>query len=104
MKNAFQKRRDYVHKRLNELYATDCSLPQGAFYAFPNVSRNYNKKKGINSSFDFCNYMLENFNIAIVPGAAFGLDNYVRLSFAASQENLIKALNRLKAGIESIWQ
>lgn len=102
MKNEYEQRRNYVYQRLNSINKVTCVRPQGAFYAFPKVSELYYRERGILTSFDFCKYMLINYNIAIVPGGAFGMDNHVRISFATSMENLEKALDRLNSGVESI--
>jgi len=98
---AFTERRDYVHKRLNSIKGVNCMLPQGAFYAFPDLSF-YFGKRGINSSKDLCGYLLENFNVAIVPGIAFGVDQNARLSFATSMQVLEKALDRIESGLKSL--
>ncbi len=101
MNKAFTERRNYVHKRLNDMEGVKCMLPQGAFYAFPDFSY-YFGKKNINSSIDFCGYLLEEFNVAIVPGVAFGVDTNARLSFATSMEMLEKALDRIEDGLKSL--
>ncbi len=101
MNKAFTERRDYVQKRLNSIKGVTCILPQGAFYAFPDISF-YFGKKGIKGSIDLCGYLLENFNVAIVPGIAFGVDNNARLSFATSMQVLEKALDRIESGLKSL--
>ncbi|RPI03401.1 MAG: pyridoxal phosphate-dependent aminotransferase [Calditrichaeota bacterium] len=102
MKNAFQQRRDYVHQRLNAMPDVHCELPQGAFYAFPNFSAYYHKSGGICSSMDLCSYLIEKYNVAMVPGIAFGMDDYSRLSFATSMQNLEKALDRIENGLADL--
>ncbi|HTE34025.1 MAG TPA: aminotransferase class I/II-fold pyridoxal phosphate-dependent enzyme, partial [Chryseolinea sp.] len=75
------------------------NLPEGAFYFFPDVSYYYGKSNGnftINNGDDFCFYMLEKGHVALVPGGAFGDDNCVRLSYAASEKDLKEALKRIK--------
>ena len=101
MNKAFTERRDYVHKRLNSIKGLTCMLPQGAFYAFPDLSF-YFGKNGIKGSIDLCGYLLEKFNVAIVPGIAFGVDNNARLSFATSMQVLEKALDRIESGLNSL--
>ncbi len=101
MNKAFTERRNYVHKRLNDMEGVKCMMPQGAFYAFPDFSY-YFGKKNINSSIDLCGYLLEEFNVAIVPGVAFGVDTNARLSFATSMEMLEKALDRIEDGLKSL--
>lgn len=102
MKQEFQKRRDFVYNSLRSIQHVTCPKPQGAFYAFPNVSAYYNKSKGIDSSHEFCNVLLRQFNVAIVPGSAFGMDEHVRLSSASSMPTLQKALERIEHGLHSL--
>jgi len=101
MRAAFEKRRNYVHERLNAMPDVSCMLPKGAFYAFPDFSAYMNGE--ISSSLDFCSYLLKNHNVAIVPGMAFGMDGHARLSFATSMENLEKALDRIEEGLNAIY-
>ena len=105
MHKAFTERRDYVHQRLLNMPGVTCIKPKGAFYAFPNFSAYYGKKYNdiaVNSSMDLCGYLLEHFNVAIVPGVAFGADAHARLSFATSMEVLEKALDRIENGLASL--
>lgn len=105
MKTAFQARRDYVHTRLMAIPRVRCLLPQGAFYAFPDVSAYYGKEKSgirVTDSVSLCHYLLQGFGVAIVPGAAFGMDTHVRLSFATSMTVLEKALDRIEKGLKSL--
>ena len=100
MCDAFQKRRDFVLERLNAIPNVKCMQPKGAFYAFPDFSAYYGKK--VSSSLEFCGYLLQEYNVAIVPGVAFGMDAHARLSFATSMDNLKKALARIEAGIRAL--
>jgi len=101
MNKAFTERRNYVHQRLTAIPGVSCMLPQGAFYAFPDFSFYYGKK-GIQGSNDLCSYLLEQFNVALVPGMAFGMENNTRLSFATSMQALVKALDRIENGLKSL--
>ena len=101
MVRAFQERRDYIAARLSAISGVRCAPPQGAFYAFPDFSAYYGAH-GICSSMDLCGYLIEKFNVAIVPGVAFGMDSHSRLSFAASLQNIEKALDRIEAGLRSL--
>ena len=90
MVNAFDERRKYMTRRLNEIPELDCSIPEGAFYAFP-------KTEGIKlTSMEFSERLLEEANVALVPGIAFGLDENVRLSYAISPEDIEEGLNRME--------
>ena len=88
MMKHFTKRRNLIHKGLNELPGVTCSLPGGAFYAFPKVI-----ETGMNGE-EFCKKAMHEAGVAIVPGTAFGktCNDYVRFSFAASEENISQAL------------
>lgn len=101
MNKAFTERRNYVQQRLTAIPGVTCLLPQGAFYAFPDFSFYYGKK-GIQGSIDLCSYLLEQFNVALVPGMAFGMENNTRLSFATSMAALEKALDRIENGLKSL--
>ena len=98
MKAEFAKRRDLIHQLLNDLPGVRCSKPQGAFYAFPNISGLYGKTMGgvvVKTPTDFCNVALEKAQVAMVPGEAFGGPDNLRISYATSQENLREACRRL---------
>ena len=92
MMKEFDKRRKFIHSGLNSLPGIECSMPGGAFYAFPKV-----KGTGLNGS-EFSKKCMYEAGVAIVPGTAFGKTSidYVRFSFAASMENIEKALEKIK--------
>ena len=105
MMKAFTERRNYVHTRLINMPGVSCMLPQGAFYAFPDFGAYIGTSQNgveMNSSIDLCGYLLEKFDVAIVPGIAFGMDTHARLSFATSMEVLEKALDRIESGLASL--
>ncbi len=94
----FKKRKDYIVSRLNGHDSITCTDPQGAFYVFPNVSRLFGSTLHgytINDSVVLANFLLEHGKIAVVPGKAFGADNYIRISFATSMENIVEGMKRL---------
>lgn len=102
MRKEFDKRRKKMVEIINNIPNISCNMPKGAFYVMVNISEVIGKKLGnydINSSMDFANYLLENSHVAVVPGVAFGNDNYIRLSYATSQENIIEGLNRIKEAL-----
>jgi len=86
----YSKRRTYAFNKLNSIPGISCVNAKGAFYLFPNIS-----KLGLKSS-DFCAKLLEQEKVAAVPGIAFGADDYLRISYATSQANIEKGLNRLE--------
>jgi len=92
----FQKRKNFVHENLNKLKNISCFEPGGAFYAFPNIS-----SKGMKGN-DFSEIALNEKGVALVPGTSFGdsANDFIRISYANSLENLEKALYR----ISSIWK
>jgi len=99
----FEKRRTYIVSRLNSMPGVTCFNSTGAFYVFPNFSSFYGKSfegKQINNSSEFAAYLLENAKVALVPGIAFGADNYARLSYACSMENIEKGMDRIEEAIK----
>jgi aspartate aminotransferase len=103
MREEFDDRRKYIYQALNEINNVSCVEPKGAFYAMPNISYYImNNKKGIKNSAQLCEYLLQKFHIAIVAGSAFGVDNYVRFSYANSLENIIEGVKRFKDGLYSL--
>lgn len=100
----FDKRRKYIISRLNSIKGVSCLLPQGAFYAFPRVLPLYQRKIGgqsITGSFDLVNLLLEKAHIAFVPGAPFGSDDYIRISYATSMEHIEKGMDRFEKFLNS---
>jgi aspartate aminotransferase len=100
----YHKRRDIVFNLLKEIPGIKANYPQGAFYFFPDVSYYYGKSNGertIKDGDDFCLYMLETGHVSLVPGGAFGEENCVRLSYAASEKDLIEAMARMKKTLEN---
>ncbi len=93
MRQAFEKRRDLIMSIIKDWPDVLCPTPQGAFYVFPDMHRHYNGR--IKNSQDMCKFLLEEAGVALVPGDAFGDDRCVRLSYATSEEVIIKALERI---------
>lgn len=99
----FQKRRDLVLSYLETMEGVKCNKPDGAFYLFPDVSHYFGKTfngKTISNGVDLCMYLLSEANIALVDGKGFGAPNCIRISYAASEENLKEAMTRMKAALE----
>lgn len=98
MRREFEKRGRHMHQRLNAIEGVSCVQPTGAFYCFPDVSAHYGRKFGnveVKGSMDFATACLDQINVALVPGVAFGEDRCVRLSFATGMEQIDKGLDRL---------
>ena len=105
MKIEFEKRRNYLISELESIEGISCYKPQGAFYLFPNISvllRNIDEDKGIKNSYDFAMDLLENAEVATVPGSSFGAEGYLRLSYATSMENLKEAIIRIRNYIDTL--
>ena len=102
----FKERRDFVVEALNKIEGISCLKPNGAFYVFPNCLKFLNKKdktgKIIKNDSDFVNSLLENYQVAVVQGSAFGLEGYFRISYATSMDNLKKALDRISNFCKSL--
>ena len=105
MVGEFRKRRDVIVAALNDIPNVKCLLPEGAFYVFPNVSGVYGlsyKGKKITSSTQLIDYLLDEANVAAVPGAAFGSDDHIRLSYATSLKNIEEGVKRIKNAIAKL--
>ena len=103
MRAEFEKRRNYIIERLNNMEGISCFKPDGAFYVFPNVSKLMGKTfagKRINNDMEFADYLLEKAKIAVVPGLCFGAEGYMRLSYATSVEMIEEGMNRLQEAIK----
>ena len=103
---AFQERRDFVVNSLNAIDGINCLKPDGAFYVFPSCKDLIGKKdkngKKLENDTDFVQSLLENNNVAVVQGSAFGLEGFFRISYATSMKNLEKAMERIKSFCESL--
>ncbi|HPQ53383.1 MAG TPA: pyridoxal phosphate-dependent aminotransferase [Spirochaetota bacterium] len=112
MVDAFTRRRQLIVDGLNSIPGISCMNPEGAFYAFPNVSGVYSLPgwKDVeakyadkpNNSHRITTYLLEEAKVAVVPGAEFGSDDNVRMSFATSDENISKGLERIKEAVQKL--
>lgn len=105
MRDTFLRRRDLILKELNTIEGLKLNVPQGAFYVFPNVSSYFGKSSPdgkINNASDLCIYLLSEAKVALVTGDAFGNPNCIRISYATSDETLIKACHRIKIALQKI--
>jgi aspartate aminotransferase len=105
MRDAFLRRRDLILGHVNSIEGVKCATPGGAFYVFPDLSAYIGKSvdgRKIETDMDLCIYLLEVGHIATVPGSAFGADGCVRISYANSDENLEKAMQRLKKALAAL--
>lgn len=98
MVREYEKRRDYMYKKINEIKFLSCRKPQGAFYVYVDISdilKHELDGKIIENSIDLALVLLEKAKVAVIPGAAFGTDDYIRLSYATSMDTIKEGLNIL---------
>lgn len=101
----FKLRRDYMVEKINSINNLSCIKPEGAFYVMVNIGDVLNKLidgKIIKDSIAFSDILLEKEKVAVIPGIAFGVDNFVRLSYATSMENIKIGLDRIERFVENI--
>ncbi len=98
----FTRRRDFVYEEMSQIPGFKLDKPKGAFYVFPDVSAYFNRE--IKNSFDFAKFLLKKAHVALAPGGAFGKegDTCIRLSYAASMENLKEGIKRIKEAVASL--
>ncbi|MEE3037582.1 MAG: pyridoxal phosphate-dependent aminotransferase [Bacteroidota bacterium] len=105
MRDTFLKRRNLILDLLNDIPGIKTNIPSGAFYVFPDVSYYFGKTDGkitINTSSDFCMFLLHDSHVALVAGEAFGTPHCVRISYAASDKHIIDALQRIKKSLTKL--
>ncbi len=95
MRRAFAERRQIMLDYLNSIPGLTCTKPDGAFYLFPSI-----KKTGL-KSLEFCDALLDEHQVAVVPGIAFGADDYIRLSYATDVDTIKKGMERLDTFVRS---
>jgi aspartate aminotransferase len=97
----YRRRRDYVVARLRAIPGVTTPDPRGAFYAYPNISVAFGKK-GINNTMQFAERLLAEAHVAVVPGEAFGTEQHIRITYAASLQELEKGLDRIQSFIQNL--
>jgi aspartate aminotransferase len=105
MRDAFLKRRNLVLELMKDIPGLKTNVPDGAFYVYPEVSALFGKKYNeytINNATDLSMFLLDVAHVALVPGAAFGDDKYIRFSYATSEDKLTEALKRMKEAINKL--
>jgi len=103
--DAFIPRRAYFVESLRSIPGVSCVNPMGAFYVFPNFSAYYGKTfngQVIDGSLALADYLLSEANVASVPGAAFGADNFIRFSFATSMDVIKKGMERITTALAAL--
>jgi aspartate aminotransferase len=105
MVKEYKVRREIVYALLKDIPGIKANYPQGAFYFFPDISSYFGKSDGntiIRNADDLCLWLLETAHVSLVPGGAFGDENCVRLSYAASEKDLREALARIKSALSRL--
>ncbi|MBN2283197.1 MAG: pyridoxal phosphate-dependent aminotransferase [Deltaproteobacteria bacterium] len=105
MVSEFQKRRDYIVAALNDIEGISCTMPAGAFYVFPTVSGLYGRSfrgTSITNSTELAAWLLDDALVAVVPGAAFGSDAHMRLSYAASMAHIERGMERISDAVNGL--
>ncbi|MFZ5353749.1 MAG: pyridoxal phosphate-dependent aminotransferase [Bacillota bacterium] len=103
MVREFGERRNYMYDRLSTMEGLTCIMPEGAFYVYVDISSYMGREfcgEIINSSLDFAQILLERGQVAVIPGAAFGTDSFIRLSYATSMKNIQEGLDRFESFIK----
>jgi aspartate aminotransferase len=95
MRLEYIKLRDHVVKGLRSIAGVECTLPEGAFYAYPNVSAFFGRS-GMNSASDIAGKLLREAHVATVPGEGFGTREHIRISYATSMAELDRGLERMR--------
>lgn len=106
MLSQFLERRNILFEGLTKIKGIEPNLPPGAFYLFPDISYYFGKTDGtitIKNSYDLCLYLLANAHVALVSGDAFGCDNCIRFSYAASTQLIIEAVNRIEKALNLLY-
>jgi aspartate aminotransferase len=105
MVEVFKKRRNLVYDLIKDIPGLKVNIPEGAFYFFPDVRSFFGKRSGdrvINNADELCLYLLEEHQLALVTGAAFGDPDCIRISYATNEEVLKQAIDRLKKGLAEL--
>lgn len=102
MTHAYKERHDFVVSELQSMPGIKCLPSDGTFYSFPSIQALLNIKPTITDDISFSEYLLNEAEIAVIPGSAFGAPGYIRISYATSMQNLEKAMKRLRKAIDQL--
>ncbi|HEU4724698.1 MAG TPA: aminotransferase class I/II-fold pyridoxal phosphate-dependent enzyme, partial [Candidatus Eisenbacteria bacterium] len=103
MRKRFAVRRDFVVERLSRIAGVKLTPPDGAFYAFPDMSEAIARsKRGVTGSAALCDYLIDEAKVVCVPGAAFGMEGHIRLSYAIGDGEIAEGLDRLDAALQRL--
>lgn len=102
MTKAYKERHDYLIAELQTIPGIKCIPSDGTFYTFPFVAALFNKEAGITNDIEFAEFLLNEAELAVIPGSAFGAPGYIRISYATSMKNLIEAVARLRKAVSTL--
>ncbi|MCS3903576.1 aspartate aminotransferase [Methylohalomonas lacus] len=102
IRNIFQERHDLILEGLNNIQGIRCAPAGGTFYIFPNCKDIIEQSSQVQNDLQFAEYLLEEGNVAVVPGSAFGAPGYLRLSFACSMDHIREGLKRMEAAVNKL--
>lgn len=102
MTKAYKERHDFVLSELQKMPGIKCTPSDGTFYTFPSVEALFSKDKGITNDMEFSEYLLNEAELAVVPGSAFGAPGHIRFCFTTSMKNLTEAMSRLRKAVEKL--
>lgn len=102
MTKAYKERHDYLVSELQKIPGIKCVPSDGTFYTFPSVEGLFNKDKGITNDMEFAEFLLNEAEIAVVPGSAFGAQGHIRLCYTTSMQHLMDAVGRLRKAVEKL--
>jgi aspartate aminotransferase len=102
MTAAYKERHDFVISELQKIPGVRCIPSDGTFYTFPSVEGLLNKASGITNDMEFSEFLLNEANIAVVPGSAFGAPGHIRIAYTTSMNNLVKAMQSFRVAVASL--
>ncbi|MCD6040231.1 MAG: Aspartate aminotransferase [Gammaproteobacteria bacterium] len=102
MTKAYKERHDFVVRELQKMPGVKCQAGDGTFYTFPNMEGVIQRADQINNDLELADYLLQQAEVAVVPGSAFGAAGYIRISYATSMKNLEEAMKRIKTALGKI--
>lgn len=102
MSRAYKERHDYLLNELRKIPEIECLPSDGTFYTFPRISGLYNKQLGVTNDMEFAEFLLNEAEIAVIPGSAFGAPDHVRICYTTSMENIIEAAKRLQLATQKL--
>jgi aspartate aminotransferase len=104
MRDAYKERHDFVVAELQKIPGVRCVPSDGTFYTFPSVEGLLNKETGMSNDLEFSEFLMNEANIAVVPGTAFGAPGHIRIAYTTSMENLVKAMKQFRDAVSKLTE